>query len=225
MADEQIQRVTTTKAETQAAYDRISRWYNLLEGIWEKGARETGLEMLNVRAGEQVLEIGPGPGQDLLALARRAGPNGLVIGIDLSTQMVHAAHAKKEKAGFGRQLGLVQGDAEYLPFKDETFDAIFMSFTLELFDTPAIPEVVTQCRRVLCDSVGRICVVSLSRVGPSNRMRMLYEWGHDHFPSLLDCRPIFARSILEAQDFDIIDTTKLSLLGIPVEVVVASKMD
>jgi ubiquinone/menaquinone biosynthesis C-methylase UbiE len=49
-----------------AAYDRISRWYNLTEGIWEKGLRNVALSKLSIRPGERVLEIGCGPGQDLL---------------------------------------------------------------------------------------------------------------------------------------------------------------
>jgi hypothetical protein len=51
----------------------------------------------------------------------------------------------------------------------------------------------------------------------------LYEWGHDHFPALLDCRPIYVRSALEAQGFEIMDATLVSVSGIPVEVVVGGK--
>jgi ubiquinone/menaquinone biosynthesis C-methylase UbiE len=225
MPNQQIQRVTTTKASTQAAYDRISRWYNLLEGIWEKGARDIGLTKLHVCEGERALEIGFGPGEDLVALASSASPEGRVFGIDLSSKMAHVAQVKLEKAGLGLFAGLVQGDAEFLPFKDGTFDAIFMSFALELFDTPVIPEVVAQCHRILRDEVGRICVVALTKVGPPSRMRQLYEWGHDHFPALLDCRPIYVRSALEAQGFEIMDATLVSVSGIPVEVVVGGKRD
>ena len=60
--EDEIWRVTRTKAETQAIYDWISRWYNLLEGMWEKGARDMGLRKLDVQEGERVLEIGFGPG-------------------------------------------------------------------------------------------------------------------------------------------------------------------
>jgi ubiquinone/menaquinone biosynthesis C-methylase UbiE len=137
--------------------------------------------------------------------------------------MAHVAQVKIEKASPDLFAGLVQGDAEFLPFKDGTFDAIFMSFALELFDTPAIPKVVAQCHRVLRDEAGRICVVALTKVGPPSRIRQLYEWGHDHFPTLLDCRPIYVRSALEAQGFDIMDAALLSVYGIPVEVVVGGK--
>jgi ubiquinone/menaquinone biosynthesis C-methylase UbiE len=223
--EDEIQRVNRTKAETQATYDRISGWYNLLEGIWEKGARDLGLRKLDVQEGERVLEIGFGPGQDLLTLARTAGQESRVIGVDLSPGMVRVTQAKSERAGLGHRPALTRGDAQYLPFEDAKFDAIFMSFTLELFDTPDIPEVLAQCRRVLQSRGGRLCIVSLSKEGKSTWMRRLYEWGHDRFPGLLDCRPIFVRTALEAAGFKILDATPMSIFGLPVEVVLASHVD
>ena len=52
----EISRVRRSKAEAQETYDKISRWYDLLEGIWEKKARDVGLQKLDVKEGFQILD-------------------------------------------------------------------------------------------------------------------------------------------------------------------------
>ena len=218
-----LRRVTRSKAEARAAYDRMSRWYPLLAGSWEQGLRNMALRTLHVAAGEWVLEIGSGPGQDLRGLAQAVGPGGWVCGVDLSSQMARLARARAAKAGLASRVDLAQGDAERLPLAAGTMDAVLMSFTLELFDTPAIPLVLAEVQRVLRLG-GRLCVVSLSKAGPASRMRDLYEWGHDRFPNLLDCRPIFVRANVEAAGFEILDAALESLFGLPVEIVLGSRV-
>lgn len=218
-----ISRVTRSKAEAQATYDRISGWYDLLEGIWEKKSRDVGLQKLGVQEGEIVLEIGFGTGHGILALAQAVGESGRVYGIDLSPRMLNITQARVSKMKLSERVKLTRGDAAHLPFDAEFSDAIFMSFTLELFDTPEIPEVLSECRRVLRNS-GRICAVSLSKTGGSSRMIKLYEWGHRKFPTFLDCRPIYVKNALEDAGFQILDATRLSLLGLPVEIVLAGKL-
>ena len=218
----EISRVRRSKAEAQETYDRISRWYDLSEGIWEKKARVVGLQKLDVKEGEIVLEVGFGTGHGIQALAQSVGESGRVYGIDLSHRMVHITQARMNEVGLSERVKLLHGDAEYLPFEAEFFDAIFMSFTLELFDTPEIPKVLSECKRVL-RSDGRICVVSLSMTGGWNWMRELYEWGHRRFPKFLDCRPIYVRNALVDSGFQILDTTSMSLFALPIEIVLARK--
>lgn len=218
-----ISRVTRSKVEAQATYDRISGWYDLLEGTWEEKSRDVGLRKLGVQEGEICLEIGFGTGHGILTLAQAVGDSGRVYGIDLSPRMLDMAQARISEAALSERVELRCGDAVQLPFEGESFDAIFMSFTLELFDTPDISKVLHECRRVLRRS-GRICVVSLSKTGESSWMRKLYEWGHRKLPKLLDCRPIFVRKAVEDARFQILDATQIFMCRLPVEIVLASKI-
>jgi ubiquinone/menaquinone biosynthesis C-methylase UbiE len=175
------------------------------------------LEMLNVRPGEKVLEIGFGTGRSLVALARAVGPAGRVFGIDLSEKMRDIAQRLARDKGLQERVELTCGDALHLPYAAETLDGIFMSFTLELFDTPEIPLVLAECRRVL-QAGGRIVVVGMSRVGPNGLVTGIFEWTHRHFPNYLDCRPILVRRAVEDAGFHV-DDSRLMKMWINVELV------
>jgi len=217
-----ISRVNRTRKEAKAAYNRLSKWYDLLARRTEKKYTDMGLEKLAAKEGEVILEIGFGTGHALVELARSVGPWGRVYGIDISSGMAAVARRRFRKAEVWQRVGLVIGDAFSLPFKAQSLDAIFMSFTLELFDTPEIEVVLIECRRVLREE-GRICVVAMSKRGESNIMVRLYEWAHEKFPAYIDCRPIFAGKAITDAGFEISEIAHASMWGIPVEVVLAEK--
>ncbi|MDF1532774.1 MAG: methyltransferase domain-containing protein [ANME-2 cluster archaeon] len=217
-----ISRVTRSKAESKAAYDRMSTWYDLLTGGSEKKFREAGLEKLDTREGEVILELGFGTGHCISAIAKAVGDTGKVYGIDLSEGMLEITSGRLAKAGLLERAELTCGDATALPYPDNFFDAVFMSFTLELFDTPVIPVVLQQCKRVLKPG-GRICVVAMAGSSNPGTMMRVYEWAHRNFEKYVDCRPIFVGQVLEDASFTNLDTTMLSLWGLPVKIVLAKK--
>jgi len=212
-----ISPVHRSKAQARATYDRISRYYDALEGNWEARARSEGLTMLAAGDGESILEIGGGSGHSAITLAKRVGAAGRVYDLDLSPGMLDIVKARARQHQLLDRVLLTCGDAAYLPFAGGCFDAVFMSFVLELFDTPEIAIVLAECRRVL-RAGGRLCVVAMSRTYGLNLMGKLYEWGHRCFPSLLDCRPIPVQQILTQAGFEILDASFLSLWGFAVEV-------
>jgi demethylmenaquinone methyltransferase/2-methoxy-6-polyprenyl-1,4-benzoquinol methylase len=219
----EILRVFQSKAETKAFYDKISRVYDLLAEHSEGPVRRAGLEKLDARPGERVLEIGFGTGHSLVSLAQSVGPSGKVFGLDLSEGMLHVAQGNLHKAGLAERVELTCGDALQLPYPPGSLDALFMSFTLELFDTPEIPKVLAECKRVLKPG-GRIVVVGVSKEGEGGVILHAFEWSHRHFPNLVDCRPIFVRQSLEAAGFRI-ESTERKMMWVPVEVVLAVKTE
>ena len=223
LTQQTISRVTRSKEEAKASYNRISQWYDMLSGLAERKCREAGLQKISAKEGEVVLEIGFGTGNSILALAQSVGNSGKVYGIDISEGMCNITQSRVREAGLSDRVELKCGDAAKLPFEANGYDAIFMSFTLELFDTPEIPMVLRECQRVL-RSDGRICVVAMSKKGKTNLMMRLYEWMHRKLPKYVDCRPIFVQEMLEEADFQILDVMEMSMVTLPVEVVLARKV-
>lgn len=217
-----VSRVTRSKAEAQANYNRLSRWYDAVAGSSEKKYRQLGLQALNACQGENALEIGYGTGQALLTLAQAVGSTGKAAGIDLSDGMYAVAQQRLAAAGLAGRVELLVGDAVQLPYPPASFDAVFMSFTLELFDTPEIPQVLQQCLRVLRPG-GRLGLVTMAKSEEPALAERIYEWFHIRMPAAVDCRPIFAQAALIQAGFEVRGVQALRMWGLPVEIILAGK--
>lgn len=214
--------VTRTKEEAKRSYNRISRYYDYLTGAFERKYAEMALERLSVSEGETVLEIGFGTGHCLKRIAESVGPKGKAYGIDISTGMMEISKERLEKADLEDRVKLFCGDAASLPFDDSTFNAVFMSFTLELFDTPEIPKVLEQIKRVLKPE-GRLAVVSISKENGESIFLRLYEWTHNKWPKYIDCRPIYVEKSLIDAGYHIKSKEKVKIFRLPAEIIVAVK--
>ncbi|MCA9218250.1 MAG: class I SAM-dependent methyltransferase [Planctomycetales bacterium] len=216
-----VLRVFQSKDETKAFYNKIAKVYDLLAEHSEQPMREIGLQMLAAQAGESILEVGFGTGHCLVELAQSVGPSGRVKGIDLSESMVEETRTLLKETELEDRVELHCGDAAHLPFESNSIDGIFTSFTLELFDTPELPQVLAEWQRVLRPG-GRLAVVAISKEGKQGIVMKAYEWTHKHFPNLMDCRPIFVSQAIEAAGFTI-EKKKAEHMWVPVEVVLGVK--
>ncbi|NJD60464.1 MAG: 2-heptaprenyl-1,4-naphthoquinone methyltransferase [Anaerolineales bacterium] len=214
--------VTRSKSAARQTYNRLSGVYDLLAGSSELPLTKLGLQMLAVRRGERVLELGCGTGHALAILAEQAGDVGWAHGIDLSSGMLHQARRHLVNKKLAGQVSLLEGDGARLPYPDNCLDAIFLSFTLELFDTPEIPLVLAECLRVLRTG-GHLGVVSLYSTGHPNWIVRLYEWFHAHLPAYVDCRPINAAEWARAAGLFVEKQTVKLMWGLPVEILLARK--
>ena len=222
MDPEKIAGVHRSKAQAKQSYDRMSRFYDTFAGGFESKLSDLALEQLHVTVGEIVLEIGFGTGHCLEQIARKIGGTGKAYGIDISSGMLEVTRKRLQSTGLMERVELVNGDAAWMPFDDDKFDAVFSSFSLELFDTPEIPMVLGGISRILKPH-GRLGVVSMSKDGADSTISRLYEWFHKTLPIIADCRPIYVEQSIKEAGFKIQYKEKVNLFGLPVEIVIGEK--
>jgi ubiquinone/menaquinone biosynthesis C-methylase UbiE len=119
------------------------RWWRPAWGRLAKGVLGPGMAdehriarlLLGLSPGDGVLDVGCGTGNFSRDFARSVGPGGLVVGIDLSETMLARAVPDTSDAGL-EQVAYVRGDAERLPFRDQSFDGVCCFAAINLFADP-----------------------------------------------------------------------------------------
>lgn len=99
-----------------------------------------------IQAGATVLDLGSGAGLDLLLAAERVGPNGKVIGVDMTDAMIQRARANIARAG-ASNVELRQGQIEALPLADNSVDWVISNCVINL--SPQKDQVFSEIARVL----------------------------------------------------------------------------
>jgi arsenite methyltransferase len=100
-----------------------------------------------IHPGETVLDHACGAGTDLLLAARRAGPSGRAIGVDMTPAMCEVARAAARDAGLGEIVEVRQGLYESLPVADASVDVVISNGVLNL--APDKRQVLREVWRVL----------------------------------------------------------------------------
>jgi SAM-dependent methyltransferase len=112
-----------------------------------------------LRPGETVLDIGSGGGIDTILAARRVGPDGRVIGLDMLDEMCARGRRHAEEAGVDRWTEFRRGEMEAIPLPDGSIDVVVSNGVINLSARKS--RTLAELLRVLRPS-GRMCVADLT---------------------------------------------------------------
>ncbi|MGI9098949.1 MAG: arsenite methyltransferase [Solirubrobacteraceae bacterium] len=108
----------------------------------------------DLHEGETVLDLGSGAGADVLISAKRVGPTGKAIGLDMTDEMLNLARANAAAAGI-QNVEFVKGYIEQLPLPDASVDIVISNCVINL--SADKPKVIAEAARVLRPG-GRLAV-------------------------------------------------------------------
>jgi SAM-dependent methyltransferase len=128
---------TSNAAQTTYWNEVAGPTWTALQALLDRQLEPLGqasLEALVPEAGERIMDIGCGCGDTTLQIARRVGPLGSVVGVDISAPMLAVARGRAAEAGLSNATFL-QADAQFHAFSAE-FDAVYSRFGVMFFSDP-----------------------------------------------------------------------------------------
>jgi ubiquinone/menaquinone biosynthesis C-methylase UbiE len=134
------------KAKAAATYDAAADHFDDEPlGFWERIGRRT-VERLALATGAKVLDVGCGTGASALPAAEAVGPNGAVIGVDLSARLLDRARNKAIARGLSN-IEFRLADMTALGYPNERFDAVVSVFSI--FFVPDMEGLVRELWRMV----------------------------------------------------------------------------
>lgn len=149
------------KTQVQSMFDGIAGRYDFLNHFLSLGIdmywRKQSVKALELNDGDLLLDVACGTGDQGFAALKVADVT--VMGLDFSFNMLELAKQKIDKRGLADKFEVVQGDAEKLPFQDNTFDALSISYGIRNVGT--ISAALSEFYRVLKPG-GRLSILEFS---------------------------------------------------------------
>jgi ubiquinone/menaquinone biosynthesis C-methylase UbiE len=146
---------------TRRLYDLLASVYPLSSALFHSRAHRCALEISGLQDGMLVLEVATGSGEMFQRLVR-ANRSGSTVGVDFAPKMAARTQRAVRRAIPRCSAHCQAVDARQMPFRSETFDAVFCCYLFELLPDHHIPIALGEFRRVLRQN-GRLTLVLINQ--------------------------------------------------------------
>jgi len=172
-------------ARVGAVFDSVAGKYDLMNDLMSFGVhrlwKHFTVQLSAVRAGERVLDLAGGTGDLSAAMAKRVGPEGLVVLSDINGSMLKRGRDRLVDRGVVGNLVCAQINAETLPFADASFDCVTIGFGLRnVTDKQAA---LAEMQRVLTPG-GRALILEFSKPQVPGLSRLYDAYSFNVLPTL-----------------------------------------
>ncbi len=210
---------------------RIEAYYDELGDRIERGdryqsrAKKRALELVDVRPGQRVLEVGIGDGALLQSLAQRLGDPTAAVGVDVAAGVLRRARVRLASDS---RVGppLFRATAIRLPFRDESFDRVVSTYVLDLLEEEDVLLALSEMRRVVKAGAVIVCA-GLTARGASPQARLVskaYSLGRRIQPLWTGgCRPLDLEPLARRAGLRVVAREVLEQKGRASEVVCLSR--
>ena len=148
----------------RGVFDSVASRYDLMNDLMSGGIhrlwKRFTIELCAVRPGQTILDIAGGTGDLAARFSRLVGQDGKVILADINAAMLEVGRDRLIDKGASDNIEVVQADAQYLPFADNSIDCITIAFGLRNVTDKAIA--LQSMLRVLRPG-GRLLVLEFSK--------------------------------------------------------------
>ena len=148
----------------RGVFDSVADRYDLMNDLMSAGIhrlwKRFTIELSAVRPGQTVLDIAGGTGDLSARFSKLVGAEGKVILADINASMLQVGRDKLLDAGAFGNLHMVQCDAQYLPFPDNSVDCITIAFGLRNVTDKALA--LRSMERILKPG-GRLLILEFSK--------------------------------------------------------------